>query len=53
MDLQRGKIARQLQPHLGMLVAIFHLAQRIRNHAGKFRIDQDDLGAAMVQLKCD
>ena len=30
-----------------------HQSERIRNHAGKFRIDQDDLGAAMVELERD
>ena len=30
-----------------------HQRQRFRDHAGKFRIDQDDLGAAMVELERD
>ena len=31
----------------------FHQRQRFRDHAGKFRIDQDNFGAAMVELKRD
>ena len=30
-----------------------HQRQRFRDHAGKFRIDQNDLGAAMVELERD
>ena len=30
-----------------------HQRQRLRDHAGKFRIDQDDLGAAMIELEGD
>ena len=30
-----------------------HQRQRFRDHAGKFRIDQNDLGAAMVELEGD
>ena len=30
-----------------------HQRQRLGNHAGKFGIDQEDLGAAMVELKRD
>ena len=30
-----------------------HQRQRFGDHAGKFRIDQDDLGAAMVELERD
>ena len=30
-----------------------HQRQRLGDHAGEFRIDQDDLGAAMIELKGD
>ena len=30
-----------------------HQGQRLRYHAGKFRIDQDDLGAAVIELEGD
>ena len=30
-----------------------HQGQRLRDDAGKFRIDQDDLGAAMIELERD
>ena len=30
-----------------------HQRQRLRDHAGKFRVDQDDFGAAMIELERD